>query len=159
MVPISNISSSSQETQLIQLIMFRRVVTTAARMPAAVTKSTLSKTPPPFAVVNPSVMQAVRHVPAQLVTIRSFGSESFLDAGDVMERVMMVVSNFEKVDTSKVSKESKFKEDLDLDSLDAVEVVMAIEEEFAIEIPDAESDKILSVADAVEYISSHPLAK
>ena len=60
-------------------------------------------------MVNPSVMQAVRHVPAQLVTIRSFGSESFLDAGDVMERVMMVVSNFEKVDTSKVSKESKFK--------------------------------------------------
>ena len=36
---------------------------------------------------------------------------------------------------------------------------MAIEDEFAIEIPDAEADKILSVADAVEYISSHPMAK
>ena len=72
---------------------------------------------------------------------------------------MMVVSNFEKVDNAKVSKEAKFKEDLDLDSLDAVEIVMAIEEEFCIEIPDAESDKILSVADAVEYITSHPQAK
>jgi NADH dehydrogenase (ubiquinone) 1 alpha/beta subcomplex 1 len=43
--------------------------------------------------------------------------------------------------------------------LDAVEVVMAIEDEFAIEIPDAEADKILSVEDAVEYISGHPMAK
>lgn len=55
--------------------------------------------------------------------------------------------------------DSKFKEDLDLDSLDAVEVVMAIEEEFAIEIPDSEADKILSIADAVAYISTHPAAK
>ena len=43
--------------------------------------------------------------------------------------------------------------------MDAVEVVMAIEDEFAIEIPDAEADKIASVGDAVEYIASHPMAK
>ena len=49
--------------------------------------------------------------------------------------------------------------DLGLDSLDAVEVVMAIEDEFAIEIPDAEADKIASVSDAIEYISAHPMAK
>lgn len=54
---------------------------------------------------------------------------------------------------------ARFKEDLDLDSLDAVEVVMAIEEEFSVEIPDSEADKILSVADAVAYISGHPMAK
>ena len=54
---------------------------------------------------------------------------------------------------------ARFKEDLDLDSLDAVEVVMAIEEEFNIEIPDSEADKILSVQDAVTYITSHPMAK
>ena len=52
-----------------------------------------------------------------------------------------------------------FKEDLALDSLDAVEVVMAIEDEFTIEIPDSEADKILSIADAVAYIISHPAAK
>lgn len=52
-----------------------------------------------------------------------------------------------------------FKNDLDLDSLDAVEVVMAIEEEFCIEIPDSEADKILSIADAVAYITTHPMAK
>ncbi len=64
-----------------------------------------------------------------------------------------------QVNASKVSATAKFKEDLDLDSLDAVEVVMAIEEEFNIEIPDSEADKILSVPDAVAYISAHPMAK
>ena len=46
-----------------------------------------------------------------------------------------------------------------LDSLDAVEVVMAIEEEFIITIDDEQSEKILTVADAVEFVSSHPQAK
>ena len=46
-----------------------------------------------------------------------------------------------------------------MDSLDTVEMVMAIEEEFAIEIPDAEADKILSIEEASEYISSNPDAK
>jgi NADH dehydrogenase (ubiquinone) 1 alpha/beta subcomplex 1, acyl-carrier protein len=64
-----------------------------------------------------------------------------------------------KVTAAKVSALARFKEDLDLDSLDAVEVVMAIEEEFGIEIPDSEADKILSVADAVAYVSNHPMAK
>ncbi len=59
----------------------------------------------------------------------------------------------------KVTATARFKEDLDLDSLDSVEVVMAIEEEFAIEIPDSEADKIFSVQDAVTYISGHPMAK
>lgn len=64
-----------------------------------------------------------------------------------------------KVPAAKLTPSSKFKDDLDLDSLDAVEVVMALEEEFCIEIPDSEADKILSVPDAVAYISNHPMAK
>ena len=63
------------------------------------------------------------------------------------------------MNASKVSDVARFKEDLDLDSLDTVEVVMAIEEEFAIEIPDGEADKIFSVKDAVAYVSNHPMAK
>lgn len=69
------------------------------------------------------------------------------------------MKNFDKVDPAKVHTSSKFAEDLGLDSLDSVEVVMAIEDEFAIEIPDAEADKITSIEDAVEYISCHPMAK
>ena len=51
-----------------------------------------------------------------------------------------------------------FQADLELDSLDTVELVMAIKEEFAIEIPDAEADKILSCGDAIAYLSAHPQA-
>ena len=70
-----------------------------------------------------------------------------------------MVKKFDQVDAAKVSPKSKFSEDLGLDSLDVVEVVMAIEDEFAIEIPDQEADKIYSIADAINYISSHPMAK
>ncbi len=58
-----------------------------------------------------------------------------------------------------VTPAASFQKDLGLDSLDTVEVVMAFEEEFAIEIPDADADKIASVSDAISFISSHPMAK
>lgn len=57
-----------------------------------------------------------------------------------------------------VSPTSSFKE-LGLDSLDTVEVVMAMEEEFGVEIPDSEADKILSVNEAIDYFAAHPHAK
>lgn len=66
---------------------------------------------------------------------------------------------FIQVEAGKITANARFKEDLDLDSLDAVEIVMAIEEEFCIEIPDSEADKILSIPDAVAYVSGHPMAK
>jgi NADH dehydrogenase (ubiquinone) 1 alpha/beta subcomplex 1 len=58
-----------------------------------------------------------------------------------------------------VTPTASFQKDLGLDSLDTVEVVMAFEEEFAVEIPDSEADKILSTADAINYIAAHPQAK
>mmetsp|Transcript_115 Transcript_115/g.405 ORF Transcript_115/g.405 Transcript_115/m.405 type:complete len:130 (-) Transcript_115:248-637(-) len=92
-----------------------------------------------------------------------FGVRGFADAGldkaEVTDRIINVVKNFEKVDPAKVTPSANFQTDLGLDSLDTVEVVMAFEEEFAIEIPDADADKIASVADAVSFVSSHPMAK
>jgi len=58
-----------------------------------------------------------------------------------------------------VTPAASFEKDLGLDSLDVVELVMAFEEEFAVEIPDADADKIACVADAVDYIAQHPMAK
>ena len=102
-------------------------------------------------------MYQVRHTVTSHFVSSIF--QSFLDAGEVTERIVQVVKNFDKVDEDKVTPESRFAQDLGLDSLDAVEVVMAIEDEFAVEIPDAEADKIASIGDAVEYITAHPMAK
>jgi NADH dehydrogenase (ubiquinone) 1 alpha/beta subcomplex 1 len=55
-----------------------------------------------------------------------------------------------------VKPEAHFMKDLGLDSLDVVELGLALEEEFAIEIPDADAENILSVPEAVTYISQHP---
>ncbi len=77
---------------------------------------------------------------------------------EVTRRVIEVVQAFDKVDASRVTEKSTFRE-LDLDSLDSVEVVLAIEEEFVIEIPDDQAEKILSIEDVVNYISTHPHAK
>ena len=60
---------------------------------------------------------------------------------------------------TQVTPTATFTKDLGLDSLDTVEVVMAFEEEFMIEIPDAEADKIASCEDAITYLVNHPLAK
>lgn len=58
-----------------------------------------------------------------------------------------------------VTPKAHFQNDLGLDSLDSVEIVMALEEEFGFEIPDNEADKITSIELAVDFIASHPQAK
>ncbi|GAB2277172.1 Acyl carrier protein 2, mitochondrial [Dionaea muscipula] len=97
------------------------------------------------------------------ILTRHFSSEevrgSFLDKSEVTDRVISVVKNFQKVDPSKVNPNAHFQNDLGLDSLDAVEIVMALEEEFGFEIPDNEADKINSIKLAVDFIASHPQAK
>lgn len=64
-----------------------------------------------------------------------------------------------QVDAAKVTPESHFTGDLGLDSLDTVELVMALEDEFAIEIADESAEKIVSVADAVDFIATNANAK
>jgi NADH dehydrogenase (ubiquinone) 1 alpha/beta subcomplex 1 len=99
------------------------------------------------------------HLSACSFSLFSQTQQTFIDAGEVTDRIVTVVKNFDKVDPAKVTPQAKFSDDLGLDSLDSVEVVMAIEDEFAIEIPDAEADKITSIEDATEYIAGHPMAK
>ncbi|CAM6092870.1 unnamed protein product [Calypogeia fissa] len=84
---------------------------------------------------------------------------TYLDKKVVTDRVLDVVKKLEKVDPAKVNPNAHFQNDLGLDSLDTVELVMALEEAFNIEVPDTEADKIYSVADAIEYVASHPRAK
>jgi len=73
---------------------------------------------------------------------------------DVMDRVKELVVEQLGVDAEEVTEEATFIDDLGADSLDIVELVMAFEEEFDLEIPDEDAEKIRTVGDAVEYIKS-----
>jgi acyl carrier protein len=73
----------------------------------------------------------------------------------VEERVKKIVVEQLGVEEGQVTKEASFVDDLGADSLDTVELVMALEEEFKLEIPDEEAEKISTVGQAVKYIEEH----
>lgn len=73
----------------------------------------------------------------------------------VEDKVKEIIIEQLGVDTEEVTKEASFINDLGADSLDTVELVMALEEEFDIEIPDEEAEKLQTVGQAVEYIKAH----
>ena len=72
---------------------------------------------------------------------------------DIAERVKKIVVDHLGVDAGKVSEGASFIDDLGADSLDTVELVMAFEEEFGVEIPDDAAEKIQTVGDAVKFIT------
>ncbi len=76
----------------------------------------------------------------------------------VLDRVKKIVAEHLDVEESKVAENSSFIDDLGADSLDQVELVMAFEEEFGIEIPDEDAEKIVNVADAVKFIDANAKA-
>ena len=74
---------------------------------------------------------------------------------DIAERVKKIVVDHLGVDAEKVVEGASFIDDLGADSLDTVELVMAFEEEFGCEIPDEAAEKILTVKDAIDYLSKN----
>jgi len=78
-----------------------------------------------------------------------------MDKQEALDRVKKVVSSQLSVDAGQVSESASFTQDLGADSLDTVELVMAFEEEFGVEIPDEEAEKITTVGQVVDYIVSH----
>lgn len=77
----------------------------------------------------------------------------------VQERVKSIIVEQLGVDAEEVTLEASFVEDLGADSLDTVELIMAFEEEFGVEISDDEAEKIRKVKDAVEYLEQHTKAQ
>jgi len=76
-------------------------------------------------------------------------------AGNAEEMVKEIIINELGVDPDKVTPEASFVEDLGADSLDTVELVMAFEEEFGIDIPDEDAEQMRTVGDAIEYMKKH----
>lgn len=74
---------------------------------------------------------------------------------NVEERVMKIIVEQLGVKEEEVASEASFVDDLGADSLDTVELVMALEEEFKIEIPDEDAEKITTVHQAIHYIDAH----
>ena len=74
---------------------------------------------------------------------------------DISDRVKKIVVEHLSVDEDKVTESASFIDDLGADSLDTVELVMAFEEEFGVEIPDDAAEKITTVGDATKYIEEH----
>jgi acyl carrier protein len=74
---------------------------------------------------------------------------------EIMEKVKQIISEQLGVEESEVTPSASFIDDLGADSLDTVELVMALEEAFDIEIPDEDAEKIRTVQDAIDYIEKH----
>lgn len=72
---------------------------------------------------------------------------------EAIDRVKKIIVDQLGIDTSKITEESSFVDDLGADSLDIVELIMAFEEEFDVEIPDEDAEKIKTVGDAIKYLS------
>ena len=73
----------------------------------------------------------------------------------IFDRVKDIIADKLSVDVEEITMESSFIDDLGADSLDIVELVMALEDEFDLEIPDEDAEKIATVGDVVEYIKAH----
>jgi acyl carrier protein len=75
------------------------------------------------------------------------------DGGNLEQRLRTVIAEQLGVDESRVVPEASFTDDLEADSLDLVELIMSLEEQFGVEIPDEDAEKITTVGDAMNYLS------
>ena len=75
-----------------------------------------------------------------------------MSSEEIFEKIKAIIVDLQQVPEDTVTLEANFIDDIGVDSLDFVELIMGIEEEFNIEIPDTEAEKVVTVGDVVEYI-------
>jgi acyl carrier protein len=94
-------------------------------------------------------------IPGQLYLADSDNIEEYKNMSTIEERVKKIVIEQLGVKEEEVTNEASFVDDLGADSLDTVELVMALEEEFETEIPDDQAEKITTVQQAIDYVAAH----
>ena len=83
------------------------------------------------------------------------GGELIMSSEEIFEKIKNIIIEQLQVSETAVTEEASFIDDLGADSLDIVELIMALEEEFDIEIPDGDAEKVVTVNDVVEYIKEN----
>jgi acyl carrier protein len=78
-----------------------------------------------------------------------------LDREEILAKIQEITADRLGVDETDVTPDASFREDLEADSLDLVELIMELEEQFGMEIPDQEAEKITTVEEAVDYVVEH----
>ena len=127
------------------------------RVTPQLVRATMLQTARPIAVQTRSIVSTMPMRGDELA--EAAADATYISKDAAAARVMDVLKDFGKVDPAKVTDSSNFVEDLGLDSLDTVELVMAFEEEFMVELDDADAEKIHTVPDAISFFSTHPMAK
>ena len=87
--------------------------------------------------------------------IRNYSGAEPMDLETIKQRVLLVLNLYDKINPEKLTVDSHFYKDLGLDSLDHVEVIMAMEDEFGFEIPDDHGEKLLTPQQIIRYVADH----
>ncbi|XP_053936642.1 acyl carrier protein, mitochondrial [Cuculus canorus] len=142
----------------------------AARALSACARRLLPR--PPLAAPPPAALRTLCPLPATLrprgpgparrclappvpplALCRPYSELPPLTLDGIRERVLYVLKLYDKIDPEKLTAESHFMKDLGLDSLDQVEIIMAMEDEFGFEIPDGDAEKLMCPQEIVDYIA------
>nr|XP_040046318.1 NADH:ubiquinone oxidoreductase subunit AB1b [Gasterosteus aculeatus aculeatus] len=125
-----------------------------AAVRAAVAPSAAVHRPLTFAADSRGPRLLLRsRVPSVGVLCRQYGDLPPLTLETIKDRVLYVLKLYDKINPEKLQTTSHFMKDLGLDSLDQVEIIMAMEDEFGFEIPDGEAEKLMSPEEIVQYIA------
>ncbi|KAL1451803.1 hypothetical protein WDU94_006145 [Cyamophila willieti] len=152
---MSDIDDDSDDEKAIALAMFRGALSLGSHLLRKSSAIQRTVNPNKF-FIEPSISSSLFINPP----VRSYSSDladeeppQKLTFDSITQRVLKVVKAYDKVTADKLTPDSHFINDLGLDSLDHVEVIMAMEDEFGFEIPDREAEKLLHVKDVIRYIA------